>query len=283
MPPDAEAFYQLLYKQHWTALLDFLHQHHEAVAREALLARAAETFATSFFAQLSIDASKTLTEPLEKLFLLHNGGFYPLSNTRFEKVVEALVLNHEDRPEVAAGYARFCPENPRCADILARHDSPVPDRMAHTQDDEIDLAVSAPLQDGDATSSLFKSQQEVDFFRAIREIFPTYFVYPNVALRAIVEYERIKDELTSDERAYFFRALIDFVVFDQHDGYRPRYFFELDSPLHDTEERQAKDRLKERILALAGQTLHRIRRRTDTTGHEDFATLLREIRADVER
>ena len=52
--------------------------------------------------------------------------------------------------------------------------------------------------------------------------------------------------------------------------------------LHDTEERQQKDRLKERILALAGQTLYRIRRRSAEAGRADFAALLREIVATSE-
>ena len=89
--------------------------------------------------------------------------------------------------------------------------------------------------------------------------FATYFVYPNVALSSLVDYERIADRLTTEERRYFFRALVDCVVFDQHDDYRPRFFFELDSPLHDDETRRKKDAHKERILAPAGQKLYRIR------------------------
>ena len=282
MPPDAEVFYQLLYEQRWTTLLDFLYQHHEAIAREALLRQAAETFATAFFSQLPADAPELFSEALEKLFLLHNGGFYRLSEARFETVVEALVTLHAGRPEAAVGYARFCPENPRCAALLAQYDPPAPEPVAHAQDDDIDLAVSLPWHEADATLSLFKSQQEATFFLAVRDVFATYFVYPNVALRAVIDYEQIKDELTSEERAYFFRALIDCVVFDQHDDYRPRYFFELDSALHDTDERKEKDRRKERILALAGQTLHRIRRRAPDIGRVDFARLLREIREGEE-
>ena len=280
MPPDAEVFYQLLYEQRWTAVLDFLHQHHQAIAREAVLRQAAETFSITFFSQLSADAPAPFAEALEKLFLLHKGGFYRLSNAHFEAVVEALVTIHADRPEAAVGYARFCPKNPRCAALLAQYDPPAPEPVAHTQDGDIDLAVNAPLQNANATISLFKSQQEVAFFLAVREVFATYFVYPNVALRAVVDYEQIKDELTGEERAYFFHALIDCVVFDQHDNYRPHYFFELDSPLHDTEERREKDRRKERILTLAGQTLHRIRSRSPDVGRTEFVRLLREMQQD---
>ncbi len=272
---DHEALYRLIYERQWAALLDALHRHREAVAADALLARAAETFVTAFFEALAGGAPEALAEELEKLFLLHTGGFYRLPEARFEQVVEALVRLHADRPEAALGYARFCPHNPRCAAVLRAHAPPEP--IQHAQADTLDVASTSPLADADATLPLFKSQQEADFFLAVREVFATYFVYPNVALSCLVDYEHLREHLSGEERRYFFRALVDCVVFDQHDGYRPRFFFELDSPLHDTEERQAKDRHKERILALAGQRLFRIRRREAGTGRAAFVALLKEL------
>ena len=272
-----EALYQHLYDRQWAALLAAVHQHHEAIAADALLARAAETFITTFFEHLAVADPAPLADALEKLFLLHTGGFYRLPEARFEQVVEALVTLHADRPEAALGYARFCPENERCAAVLSRHAPPEPEPVAHTQEAVLDLAVSPPLADADATISLFKSQQEADFFLAAREVYATYFVYPNVALSALVDYDAVKAHLTGEERQYFFRGLVDCVVFDQHDGYRPLYFFELDSALHDTDAQRLKDRHKERILALAGQRLHRIRKRDADAGSPEFVALLKEV------
>ena len=272
-----EAFYQLLYDRQWAVLLDAIHQHHETVAHDALLARAAETFITTFLEHLATADPAPLADALEKLFLLHTGGFYTLPEARFEQVVEALVMLHADRPEAALGYARFCPENERCAAVLSRHAPPEPEPVTHTQEAVLGLAVSPPLTEADATVSLFKSQQEADFFLAAREVYATYFVYPNVALSALVDYDAIKEHLTGEERQYFFRGLVDCVVFDQHDGYRPLYFFELDSALHDTDAQRLKDRHKERILALAGQRLHRIRKRDADAGRPEFVALLKEL------
>ena len=272
-----ETLYQLTYDRQWAALLDALHQHHEAVAADVLLARAAETFITTFFEHLATADPASLADALEKFFLLHTGGFYTLPEARFEQVIEALVTLHADRPEAALGYARFCPENERCAAVLNRHTPPDPEPVTHTQEAVLDLAVSPPLAETDATVSLFKSQQEADFFLAAREVYATYFVYPNVALSCLIDYDAVKEHLTSDERQYFFRGIVDCVVFDQHDGYRPLYFFELDSALHDTDAQRARDRYKERILALAGQRLHRIRKRDADAGRPEFVKLLKEI------
>lgn len=277
---NQETIYRLLYEQQWTSLLDVLYQHREAIATDALLARAAETFVATFFGHLDAVQPAEVAEALEKLFLLHTGGFYRLPEARFEQVVEALVELHADHPEAALGYARFCPDNERCASLLHRASPPAQVPLPHTQAAALDLTVSTPLQPADATISLFKSQQEVDFFMAVREVYATYFVYPNVALSCLIAYERIKAHLSAEERQYFFRGIVDCVVFDQHDDYRPLYFFELDSALHDTDVQRARDRTKDRILALAGQTLHRIRKRDTTPGRTAFVALLRELNDD---
>lgn len=274
---DHEAFYQLLYEKQWAALLDAVHRHHDAVAADALLGRAVETFVASFFEHLAAAGPDDHADALEKLFLLHTGGFYTLPDAPFEHVIEALVTLHADRPEAALGYARFCPENERCAAVLKEHTPTQPEPVSHTQQAVLDLAVSPPLSETDATTSLFKSQQEADFFLAVREVYATYFVYPNVALSCLIDYDAVQGHLTGNERQYFFRGIVDCVVFDQHDGYRPLFFFELDSVLHDADAQRAKDRLKERILALAGQRLHRIRKRAADVGRPEFVALLKEI------
>jgi hypothetical protein len=110
----------------------------------------------------------------------------------------------------------------------------------------------------------------------VREVFATYLVYPNVALSTVIDFEAVRERLASDERQYFFRGVIDCVVFDQHGGYRPLHFFELDSPLHDDAERFSNDGRKDRIVSTAGKQLHRIRSRNRRAGKTAFVRLLRE-------
>lgn len=264
-----ETLYGWIFAEDWDAVLAMLYQERARIATEPLLRQAAHTFEVTFFE----DLSGASADALERLFLLHTGGFYALAEDHFA----ALIARHRARPEVAAGYAGFCPEAPGCAEVLARHAArqPVPEAPWPTEE-------VAPLTDADHTQSLFKSQQERWFFQAVRHVFPTYLVYPNVALHAALDFEALREQLTPEERTYFFRALLDCAVFDQEHDYRPCFFFELDSPLHDDPERQARDAQKDRILALAGHRLYRVRppRNPDPAA---FVGLLKSLVARAER
>lgn len=272
-----EVVYQHLYKEQWVALFGVMHQHPEVVATDPLIHQAIEVALQTFFRYLDTDPLILPSDALEKLVLLHRGNFYHLPDARFAEVVVALVNRHAQAPDIAVTYARFYPEHPRCADVLRAHAPPPAERVDHAQAEHVTVTAT-PGQTGiNHTISLFRSKQERTFFMAVRDVFPAYLVYPNVALNSLVDYEAIKPHLSGAERSYFFRALVDCVVFDQHDDYRPRFFFELDSPLHDDFHQQVKDAYKAHILALAGQTLHRVRSHEHTPDRTTFIGLLKEI------
>ena len=280
MPPtaprvDHETVYKLLYGERWSDLIDLVHRNRESIKEDELLSRAVGMFAGVFLGGLGRRKPSSVQPELEKLFLLHVGGFHRLEADQFERTVEALVRLNLSRPATAAGYARHCPENPICAEVLGK--SALRKRLEHADSDAAALDAVTPSTDRDATVSLFKSEQEKAFFLAVREVFATYLVYPNVALSSMIDFETIRGELTADERNYFFRGVIDCVVFDQHGDYRPLYFFELDSPLHDDVDRQAADRCKDRIVSLAGRKLIRVRPRGRRSGKETFLKLLKSL------
>ena len=226
---DPERLYQAALAERWEAGLGWLHRHGVEAGTDEALDRAAQTFTHALLAAAETSA---LDAPLEKLFLLHTGRLYRLTEAQFERVVERLVRLHRDRPEAALGYARFCPGNPACAEAIRRHGAPV--RQPVTSGDGHTVTQTRPRTSGEvATRPLFRSRQEADFFMAVRDVFAAYFAYPNVALSQLVDFERVRERLSERERRFFFRGLVDCVVFDQHAGYRPVYFFELDSPLHD--------------------------------------------------
>lgn len=275
MRADHETVYRLLLQERWSELLDLVHRNRQNVADDPLLRHAVDVFARTFVARLAEADRVSLKADLEKLFLLHAGDFHRLPTEHFERVVAALVELNADRPEAAAGYARHFPDNPRCAAVLEAYD--VRHRVDHEMDERIGLHATLPSVGVDHTVSLFKSDREVDFFMAVREVFATYFVYPNVAISTLIDFEGIRNRLSAEERQYFFRGVVDCVVFDQHGAYRPLYFFEIDSGLHDDERRREKDAMKDRILSAAGQRLHRVRPRDRSTGRTEYVRLLREI------
>ena len=112
---------------------------------------------------------------------------------------------------------------------------------------------------------------------AVRDVFPMFMAYPNVALSTLIDFDKIQSVLSSDERNYFFTAVVDCVVFDQHKEYTPIYFFELDSSTHDNESQRKRDKMKDNILAAAGQRLYRIRKLSNAQGQKEFVKLVSEV------
>jgi len=274
---NQEIVYRLVYERQWAALLDLVYIHRSTIAKDVLLNQAVDTFVTVFFSELENGAASDHEKELEKLFLLHVGRFYVLLDRFFDQVVTALVEINKKRPQVALGYARHCPDNEVCAEVISRYGQPDQAHIAHPHDDTIEVTKSISGRQDDLTTSLFKSQQEVDFFLAVKEVFPSCLVYPNVALRCLFDYEALKNRLTGEERRYFFTGLVDCVVFEEKDGYRPLHFFELDSIMHDDETQRTRDRHKERILSQAGKNLYRIRKRGRDINQPSYVQLIREL------
>ena len=279
---DPERMYQLAHAAAWTEGLRLVHQHPEAAASDPPVRQAVQTFADAFFASLD-DTLRTAdeAEALEKWLLLHHGGFWTLAPDRFEQSVAALVRWHRqhNRRNAARQAARFAPELPVCADVLAED---VPDAPAfprrvldHPLAEAIEVSANQPAPGVDHATGLFRSPQEEAFFHALREAFPTFAPYPNVALSSLIDFEALRGDLSASERAFFFKGIVDCVLFDPHAGYRPVYFFELDSTHHDAPTQQQNDHYKDRILALAGHRLYRIRPQVRGIGQPDFVQLLR--------
>jgi hypothetical protein len=151
--------------------------------------------------------------------------------------------------------------------------------LKHTSDDWIKVSENPNIQQVNHTISLFKSKQENEFFYAIREYYPNYFTYPNVAISCIIDFKKIKDNLSNQEKDYFFKAIIDSVVYEQtNDNFIPKLYFELDSIYHDTKEQILKDKMKDKFFSLAGQKLIRIRSKLDINlVRNDFKKLIKEL------
>jgi hypothetical protein len=257
-----------------------VHKNRWAAASDEIIHRAVKTFEEQFFRQLDAgfrDPRKK--EYLTKLLLLDRGRIYELSGANRSRVVVELVnyLLEEGERQEACSYARFLPDNPACTALIKEYEASLAKPVEDVRTDQISVSVNQGISSVDATVSLFKSKQEVTFFLALRRVFPTFEIYPNVALSCLVEFEQIVSKLSQEERNYFFKAIVDFVVFDQFQGYKPIHFFELDSAHHDTEEQKVKDQFKNKILGCAGQKLFRIRRLHGNPTEMELTGLILEI------
>lgn len=153
-----------------------------------------------------------------------------------------------------------------------------PEVIADARREHVSIRATTTTDGRAQTTNLFKSKQEQHFFEAVRDAFPTYHPYPNVAVSCVLDFDAIKARLGQPERDYFFRAIIDCVVFDTKDGYEPKFFIELDSHFHDGQRAKENDALKNSIFNAANVKLIRIRAHQDSeTTIQRFKQLVLEV------
>jgi hypothetical protein len=99
-----------------------------------------------------------------------------------------------------------------------------------------------------------------------------------VALSNIFDKESIFKSLTPEQRDYYFKGVVDFVVYDPADAHKPKYFFEVDSFYHDQQDAIIRDRKKNGIFDAASIKLYRIRLFSDSlTIKHDFVYEIRKM------
>ena len=215
---------------------------------------------------------------LEIIFQLHKGRIYQLSDQTFTQTVVKLAKIYEKKgsTQEAYNFAKLCPKNSICAEIIKSYKESIPRVIEHSQSHKIQLTENQNISDVDYTISLFRSKQEIDFFMAVRYLFQNHIIYPNVALSCVIDSKKIRSQISKEEYNFFFKGIIDCVVFDQHNNYKPIKFFELDSDYHDKPEKKKNDEYKNNILSKAGHILYRIRKIDESQGKEEFIQLIRE-------
>ena len=105
---------------------------------------------------------------------------------------------------------------------------------------------------------IFNSQLEYQIYTVLLELFSHHLIFPNIALQAIFQYERMKASLDGDLFGYFLRASVDFCITSTV-TYLPVLTFEVDSSYHDLPKHQLRDEKKDTIFALGGVPLLRLR------------------------
>lgn len=121
--------------------------------------------------------------------------------------------------------------------------------------------------------NLCLSSQEREFLKAVRQYFPSFWAYPNVALRNFIDVDGFIGRLSDRHRTFSWSAQVDVLLCTDDED--PVAAFELDSVHHDNEDAAERDHLKDERLGLAGLPLIRIRPSdTRNVRAEDFFDLL---------
>jgi hypothetical protein len=221
------------------------------------------------------------TEYLSQFYILQKSTKFnfKLSESNFEKLIERLVDENYNKGDLnrAYNYATEFIENKKCKKIIIEYQKEQSRIIEHSQESEISLKQNSNISKVDSTISLFKSQQEYTFYLAVREVFQSYMVFPNVSLNAIIKFDLIKNRLNTNEASYFFRRLVDCVVIDQEENYKPIKFIELDSHYHDEKSQKIRDKMKDKIIGLSGHKLYRVRSKNRVIEKEEFIKTIREV------
>jgi len=210
--------------------------------------------------------------------MLDAGKFYKLEETYRKKLICQIVRRKADKLDEAYNYAKHYPKEKICETIITKYEKTKPKMIEHSQGHRISVTEKKEVSNVDYTINLFKSLQEIEFFLALKKIYDSYHIYPNVSISCLLNWQLLSDKLTVDEKKFFFNGIVDFVVFDQAENYKPIHFFELDSSYHDIEKQKKKDNLKDSIFAKAGVKIKRIRKMDRDVTEQEFIKLIRELK-----
>lgn len=230
---------------------------------------------------MEIHQAKSLHNYIEKLYLYAKEKYIGLGSELKVNYAKHFLLYFQNDPVIIYD---FCKKNPNisfCKDFVETYEKEKKKKLNetdHSQSELISLKTNNDIEDVDYRKSIFNSRQEQEYFAAVKRIFDSYQVYPNVALSSILDFDKLESKLSKKEINFFFKSTVDLVVIDQAKNYLPIYFFELDSSFHDTIEQKQKDKMKDHIFSLSGQTLFRIEKKYDFIGVNEFDKLILEIR-----
>jgi hypothetical protein len=266
-------------EKRWSELWNYIRLNPEFVKGNTVVRQAIVDYESFFFSKLHDEPdTEFLLQNFETFYTLHKRKLHILSEERFKLLIRKMAEIWKDKDLRKAYILAVNNVNDElCKDIIAEYQNSLPKQVFHSQSKVIQVIENKNISLSDGRRSLFKSPQEKEFFDAVRDVYPQFIVYPNVAVSSVIDFEIVKPRLSDAEKKYFFTAIVDCVVFDYQQLYLPKYFFELDSSYHDDSTQQMKDEYKDNILSAAGQKLYRLRRINNNQKRVDFVMLIREL------
>jgi len=257
---DRESMYLMLQKHDWDGLAATLVKHEKELKNDPITQQAVMIFESEYFADCAGYASKTRYQKFENISVMIELGRHGFSKAFQERFIdEKLKVMEELGMDSLLSYALSKQHRPAAQKIIQAKRGSQPEQIANARRGDVLVKASQVTAGAPKTIKLFKSRQEEHFFEAVRNVFPTYNPYPNVALSSILDFEAIKDQLTPRQREFFFRAVVDSVVFDARSSFKPKFFIELDSIHHDNARAVENDAMKDAIFKAANVQLIRVR------------------------
>ena len=253
---EREQVYQWLHHKDFDNIVKFLKTGQETVSGDSILQQAVGHFFNEVIGLTNQPLNDNTNFIFSQLFILHTQKYFIFSDEQFESIVIHLATNSK-KPDEAFFYASKLPDNNVCSKIIADYLESQPKTVEHEQASKIQVHELVSTNEN-LTKSIFNSKQERPFYFALRNCFPTHFIYPNMALSTIVSSKVVDNILSSSEKRFFHNTTIDFVVVDQFNDFKPVFAVELDSEWHRLHNQGDKDIIKNKIFKAVGLTLYRI-------------------------
>ena len=269
MDYTAEDLFEMLQKSEWEQLLSFESKYRQKIIDNVMMKQLFDIYfidAVINYAKEEKDElyCSVILKKVYNRFIQHRNQTYTIPDVKFEEFVISYLEILQSLKEDKSAYLIACKWTHLnyAKELITKYENTHSKELKHLSDDTMKVSINPNIQRENHTIPLFKSKQEYEFFYAVRENFPNYYTYPNVAVSCIIDFDKIKDKLSNTEKEYFFKAIVDSVVYEQNDSnFIPKFYFELDSIYHDEKKQIAKDNIKDKFFSLAGEELIRIRQK----------------------
>ena len=116
---NQEDILNLIQKESWEPVLDFLYKHKKEIPSDSLLQFSTSIFESEFFEKIEKENTSITIDNLTQLFLLHNGKFFLLKEGNYKKLVCELAI--QSTGVNAYNYATLFPEEKICKEILKKN------------------------------------------------------------------------------------------------------------------------------------------------------------------
>lgn len=147
-----------------------------------------------------------------------------------------------------------------------------PELVANACEEDISIKTNYITNEEPKIKSLFNSPLEKSMHLAIQACCGNLDTYPNKVLHEIFPYDFMKSKLSPSKFEFFKQSTMDFVVYEND---MPKYFFEIDSSFHDSDDSKRRDNWKDEICKLGGINLIRIRpEHPNQTSVDDFKRIV---------
>jgi hypothetical protein len=113
---NQEDILNLIQKEAWKPVLDFLYKHKKEIPTDSLLQYSTSIFESEFFENIKKDNTSITFDNLQELFLLHNGKFFILNENNYKELV--CELARQSTGETSYNYANLFPEEEICKEII---------------------------------------------------------------------------------------------------------------------------------------------------------------------